>query len=188
LALQIWIQEFLERADLIDRQVIEHPLPAREDYRDLLLNGERDVLPLLEQLDHALAARELLERRLVQIGSELGEGGELAVLSEVESKPARDLTHGLDPGGASYPRDREAHVHGRADARVEEIRLEIDLAVRDGDDVGRDVRCHVAELRLDDGQRGQRAAASLIVHLPPPPQAPLARLQHPPPPSLPALR
>ena len=52
-----------------------------------------------------------------------------------------------------------------ADARVEQVRLQVDLAVGDRDDVGRDVGRHVAELRLDDRQRGERAAAQLVVQL-----------------------
>src|SRR5690606_34115365 len=47
---------------------------------------------------------------------------------------------------------------GRANTRVEEVRLEEDLAVGDGDDVRRDVRRDVTGLGLDDRGRGARAA------------------------------
>src|SRR4030095_10029130 len=71
------VEEFLEGPHLIDGQVIEQSLAAREDDGPLPLDSEGGVLPLLEELDHALAARELLERRLVEVGAELGEGGQL---------------------------------------------------------------------------------------------------------------
>src|SRR6185312_14126570 len=41
--------------------------------------------------------------------------------------------------------------------------FEEDLAVRDRDDVRRDIGGDVVRLRLDDRQRGQRAAAILLV-------------------------
>ena len=54
---------------------------------DLLLDRQRRVLPLLEELDQALAARQLRLRRLVEVGAELREGRQLAVLREVEAQP-----------------------------------------------------------------------------------------------------
>ena len=66
---------------------------------------------------------------------------------------------------AAHARHRDADVDGRAHAGVEELRLEEDLAVGDRDDVRRDVGRHVAGLRLDDRQRGQRAAAEVVVEL-----------------------
>ena len=48
---------------------------------------------------------------------------------------------------------------------MEEIRLEEDLTVGDGDDVGRDVGRQVPGLRLDDRQRRERTAAVVGVQL-----------------------
>jgi hypothetical protein len=56
-------------------------------------------------------------------------------------------------------------VRRRANTRVEQVRLEEDLAVGDRDHVGRDVGRDVAFLRLDDRQRGQRAGALLVGQL-----------------------
>ena len=72
---------------------------------------------------------------------------------------------GADLRVAAHARHRDADVDGRAHAREEELRLEEDLPVGDRDDVRRDVRRHVAGLRLDDRQRGQRAAAEVVVEL-----------------------
>ena len=75
------------------------------------------------------------------------------------------LFHRLLLGRGADSGDGEADVDGGADALVEELRLQEDLAVRDRDDVGRDVGGHVAGLRLDDGQSRQRAAAHRVGHL-----------------------
>ena len=53
---------------------------------DLLLDRQRHVLALLQQLDQALAAVELLLRRRVEVGAELRERRQLAVLRELEAQ------------------------------------------------------------------------------------------------------
>ena len=45
---------------------------------------ERMELRLLEQFGQALAAGKLLLRERIEVGAELREGGELAVLREIE--------------------------------------------------------------------------------------------------------
>ena len=76
---------------------------------------------------------------------------------------AGDLLHRLGLGRGTDARHRDADVQRGPLAGVEQVGLEEDLAVGDRDDVGRDVGGHVAGLRLDDRQRGQRAAAVLVV-------------------------
>src|SRR5438270_907531 len=74
----------LEPADVLDRDVVEVAVGAGPDRNDLLADRERRRRRLLEQLDHAAAARELLLAGLVQVGAEGGEGLQLAVLGEVD--------------------------------------------------------------------------------------------------------
>ena len=163
--LEVGIEAVLEGAQVLDFNVVEQAVDAGEEDGDLLLSGERLELRLLEQLGEALAAVELLLRDLVEVGAELREGGELAILREVELQGCADLLGRLDGSREAYARDREADVDGGTNARVEEVGLEEDLAVGDGDDVGRDVRGDVAGLGLDDRQRGERAAAELVGEL-----------------------
>src|SRR3989449_338632 len=155
----------LEVPHRVHREVVEKPLRSREDDRHLLLDGQRPVLALLQDLDHALAARELKLGRPVDVAPELREGGELAKLCEVEPQLPGHLAHRPDLRRTADPRDRQTDVHRGAGAAVEEVRLEVDLPVGDGDDVRRNVRGHVAELGLDDRQRRQRAAAERVVEL-----------------------
>src|SRR2546422_6897383 len=48
---------------------------------------------------------------------------------------------------------------------LEQVGLDEDLPVGDRDDVGRNVRRDVPRLRLDDGERRERAAAHLVREL-----------------------
>ncbi len=96
-------------------------------------------LELLKEFDDAGAA---VERGLglgVEVGAELREGREFAELGEFALEFAADLLGDLDLRGRADARHGETDRHGGADALVEEIGLEEDLAVGDGDDVRRDV-------------------------------------------------
>ncbi len=130
-----------------------------------LLDRERGVLRLLEQLDQAGTALELGLGGLVEVGAEGGERLELAVLGQVQAQAAGDRLHRLGLRRAADAGHRDADVDGRADTGVEQVGLEEDLAVGDRDDVGRDERRDVVALGLDDRQAGHRAAAELVGQL-----------------------
>ena len=66
------------------------------------------ILRLLEQLGQARAAGEQLLRRGVEVRAELGEGGHLAILRELQLDRAGDLLHRLG-------------LRGRADAQYREM-------------------------------------------------------------------
>ena len=72
------------------------------------IDVHRLVLRLLEQLDHPVAAVELLLGGLVELGAELGERLELAEGRQVEPQAAGDLLHRRDLGLAADPRDADA--------------------------------------------------------------------------------
>ena len=87
---------------------------------------------------------------------------QLAVLGVDQLQGAGHLLHSLDLGVAADAGHRDAGVDGRHDAGVEQLGLQEDLTVRDGNDVRRDVGGNIARLGLDDGQRRQAAAAQLV--------------------------
>ena len=63
----------LKLADVLDRDVVDVPGGTGPENRDLLLNRQRVVLPLLEDLGHDLAALDLLAGGRVEVGrAELG--------------------------------------------------------------------------------------------------------------------
>ena len=72
------------------------------------------------------------------------------------------LFHGFSLGCAAHAGYGEANVYGGAHSGEEQVALQEDLAVGDGDDVGRNVGGHVARLGLDDGQGGNGPAAQLV--------------------------
>src|SRR5690606_14978878 len=135
----VLVEPVLEGTNPLHRNVIQIAVRHGVDDHDLLLDRHRRVLRLLEHLDGALPARELLLRGRVELRAELRERLELAVLSQVETQTAGDLLHRLDLRRAADARDRDTDVHRRTHARVEEIRLEEDLPVGDRDHVRRDV-------------------------------------------------
>src|SRR3954469_4870679 len=162
---EVAIQLDLVDAELLDRDRVEIPVGRGVDDRDLLLDAERLILRLLQHFDEAAAAMERVQRRLVEIRSELRERRELTVLREVETQRPGDLAHRFHLRRPADAADRVADVDRRTDALVEQVGLEEDLPVGDRDDVGRDVGREVAGLRLDDRQRGERAADVLLFTL-----------------------
>lgn len=125
----------------------------------------RTVLSLLEEFGEPNTTVEELLSGGVQVRTELGESGDFTVLGELEFHRAGDLLHGLRLGGGTYTRDGETDVDGWTDTLVEELGLQEDLSVGDGDYVGGDVGGYVSSLCLDDGQGSKRTTAESDIHL-----------------------
>ena len=68
-------------------------------------------------------------------------------------------------GGGTDTRHGETDVDGGANTTEEELSLQEDLTVGDGNDVGRNVGRHITTLGLNDGQGGEGTTTELIVHL-----------------------
>ncbi len=149
----------------VDLDPVQETAGARVDRRHLVLDLPGLQLILVERLDQALAAGQRGLRVGVQLGAELREGLQLAVLREVQAQLAGHLLHRLGLRVAAHPGHRDAHVDRRPHARAEQVALQEDLAVGDRDDVGRHVGRHVARLGLDDRQRGERPATKVVVEL-----------------------
>ena len=94
LRLEEAIQLLLVAAHVVDGDGVEEALGAGVDDHHLLLDRQRLILRLLQDLDQPAAAIELRLRRLVEVAAELRERRELAVLREVETQRCR-------PPGAS---------------------------------------------------------------------------------------
>ena len=154
-----------EVLDALGLDAVEVAAGTGQHGRDLVLDPPRLQLVLVEHLDQALTTVQRGLRVRVEVRAELGERLELAELRQLDLELAGDLLHRLDLRVAAHAGHRDAHVDGRPHARAEQVRLEEDLAVGDRDDVGRDVRRHVARLRLDDRQCRQRAGAEVVVQL-----------------------
>ena len=100
-------------------------------YEKFRLDGEWHILTLLENLDHCCTTSQLLLSGGIEVGTELGEGCNLAILGELQFQSPGDLLHRLPLRSRANARHREANIDRRADATIEELRLEEDLAVGD---------------------------------------------------------
>ena len=98
--------------------------------RDLEFDQNGRVAVLLQDFDDSAALREPCLGIFVEIGTELREARELAVLRVEELELAGNLFHRLDLGAAADSRHGNTRVDGGADALVEELGLKEDLAVR----------------------------------------------------------
>src|SRR5690606_27543502 len=113
------------------------------------------------QFGDALSVLELRAGCVIEVGGKLGEGRQFAVLGEGQAHTSTELLDDVGLGGTTYTGNRQTRVHGRAYAGVEQAGFQEDLAVGDGDHVGRYEGRHVAGLGLDHGQCGQRAGLAL---------------------------
>lgn len=87
----------------------------------------------------------------IEIRTELSEGSDFSVLGKLELERTGDLLHGLDLGGGADTGHRETDVDGGTDTLVEELSLQEDLTIGNGDDIGGDVGGHITSLGLNDG-------------------------------------
>src|SRR6185437_8059181 len=156
------VEFLLELTATLDWDVIEETLGSGEDDRNLLFERQGLVLVLFENRGEVLAAIELLLRSLVEIGAELGEGRERAILRQIETERTGDLLHRLGLRVAADAADGDADVDGGALAGVEQVSLEEDLTVGDRDDVGGNVGRNVACLGFDERQGGEAARAKFV--------------------------
>lgn len=75
------------------------------------------------------------------------------------------MLHGLELGSGTDTRDGQTDVDGGTDTLVEELSLQEDLAISDGNDVGRNVGRDITTLGLNDGQSSHGTTAKGLVHL-----------------------
>ena len=152
-------QELLfPRADLAAIDLVQGTAVARVDDQDLLGDRQRAVGFLLQNLDHAVAAVELLLRHLVEFRTELGERFEFAERGERELEAPGDslVLHRADLCVTTDAGDGNPDVHGGHHACVLQVGLQVDLAIGDRNHVGRNVRGDFAVERFNDRQRSQR--------------------------------
>jgi len=155
----------LELGDLGRVDFVQESPDTAVDDGHLVLNGHGDVLALLEQLSQSDTSVEELLSGGVKIRPELGESCDLSVLSQLELHGTGHLLHRLGLGSRSHTGHGQTDVDGGSDTFVEQLGLQEDLTVSDGDDIGGDVGRHVTSLGLDDGESSEGAAAHGVAHL-----------------------
>lgn len=132
---------------------------------NLLLCWHWDVLFLLKELSKLLTSVKELLGGGIKIGTELGESGNLSVLSELELHGSRNLLHGLDLSGGSDSGDGKTDVNCWSDTLVEELSLQEDLSISDRDNISWDISGHITSLGLNNWKSCQRTTTVGVVHL-----------------------
>jgi len=125
----------------------------------------RRVLGLLEELSETGTSVEEVSGGSIQIGTELGEGGDLSVLGEVKLQGTGNRLHEFGLGGGTDSRDGKTDVDCWSDTLEEELGLQEDLSVGNGDDVGRNVGRDITTLGLDNGEGSEGTGTVRLVHL-----------------------
>src|SRR5580658_831878 len=161
------LQHFLFKASyFVDRNRIQQAAGSDEDAEHLFFDRQRSVLVLFQDFREALPAAKLRLGRFVElIGAELREGRQIAVLRHVQAQRASHLSHGFNLRVAADAADGNADVDGGTNAGVEKVGFQINLAVGDGNHVGRDVSGDVTSLRFNYRQGSQRTRAELVIQL-----------------------
>ena len=165
LALEVFKEEFLELADLGGLDLVEEATDTSVEDANLLLSDHGNVLLLLEELGELLTSVEEMLGGSVEVGTELSEGSDFSVLGKLELERTGDLLHGLDLGSRTDTGHRETDVNGGADTLVEELSLQEDLTIGNGDHIGGNIGGHITSLGLNDGESSEGARAVGVVHL-----------------------
>jgi len=164
-ALQVSEDVRLPLEDLGDGDLVKETVDTSEDQGNHVGDGHGGVLLLLEQLGQTLTTGKGLLGGGIQIGTELGEGSDLTVLSKEKLQGTGDLLHGLDLGSGTDTGDGQTDVNGGTDTLVEQLRLQENLTVSDGNDVGGNVGRDITTLGLNDGQGSEGTSTVGLVHL-----------------------
>lgn len=114
---------------------------------------------------YALTTGQSLLCGSIQIGTKLGESSDLTVLGQEKLERTGNLLHRLELGGGTDARDGKTNVDGGTDTLVEQLGLQEDLTVGNGNDVGGNISRHITALSLNDRQGSHRTATMVIVEL-----------------------
>ena len=155
----------LELGDVLGLDLVEVTSDTSEENAGLLLDGHGHVLLLLEELSELLTSVEELLGGSIEIRAELGKGGDLTILGQLELEGTGKLLHGLDLGGGTDTGHGETDVNGWADTLMEKLSFQEDLTVSDGDHIGWDVGGHITGLSLNDWEGSEGASTVVLVHL-----------------------
>lgn len=112
---------------------------AAEDAGDLFGNVHWGVLVLFKKFGKSNTSVKKLLGGGVHIGTELGKGGDLSVLGQIQLHGAGDLFHGFELGSGTDSGDGETDVDCWSDTFMEQFSFQENLTVSNRNDVGWDV-------------------------------------------------
>ena len=101
----------------------------------------------------------------IKIWSELGEGSDFSVLSQLKFERTGNLFHSFDLCSWSDTRHRETDIDSWSDTFIEEFSFQEDLTISDWDDIGWNISGHITSLGFNNGESCQRSTSMFHVHL-----------------------
>ena len=150
---------------LVKRHAVEEFRGQRQQDGDLRGHGHRGEFRLLEAGADSPSVLDDLAGVFIQAGAEPGKGFEFLELRVGELEVARHGAVGRPLRLAADARNGFADIDRGQHAQFEQRRREVDLPIRDGNQVGRNVGGNVLRFGFDDGQRGERAAAEFLAQM-----------------------
>jgi hypothetical protein len=136
--------------DAIDPNAVEKPCRCGEQHGDLLDHRQEIVLALPEDLADPAAALQLSARVLVETAAKTREGFQVLELRVGELQVSDDCPVGGQLCITTDPRNRDADVDSGQLARTKQMERDIDLTVRDRNEISRNKVRQVLGLCLDD--------------------------------------
>merc|ERR1719464_1485787 len=164
-SLDVGKELLLKLSDLGGVDLVQESPDTAVNDGDLVLDGHGHVLTLLQQLSQPHASAQQLLGGSVKIGTELSESSDLSVLGQLELHGTSDLLHGLGLSSRTDTGHGQTDVNGGTNTLVEQLCLQEDLSVSDGNDIGGDVGRHITGLGLNDGEGSQGTTAHSVRHL-----------------------
>merc|ERR1719431_2102804 len=145
-SLDVGKELLLKLGDLCGVDLVQESPDTAVNDGNLVLDGHGHVLTLLQQLSQPHASAQQLLGGSVKIGTELSESCDLSVLGQLELHGTSDLLHGLGLSSRTDTGHGQTDVDGGSDTLVEQLCLQEDLSV-------------------NDGQSGEGAATHGVTHL-----------------------
>eukprot|EP00756_Hemistasia_phaeocysticola_P032234 Hpha_TRINITY_DN16398_c1_g2::TRINITY_DN16398_c1_g2_i5::g.62838::m.62838 len=147
-------EQVLVELHVVQLHVVHETLQARVQRHDGVQEVRRPLL-----VEHRHETRPTHHRDAHHGRSTHGVRRQLTVLVDDVLQRTRHRLHRLVLRRRSDTRHGQTNVHSGTLTTGEQLRVQVDLTVSDGDNVRHDVRRHVVRQSLDDGQRGQGATA-----------------------------
>lgn len=163
--LEVSQQISLPLENLVDGDSIKETVDTSEDEWNHLLDSHRVILLLLQELGQTLTTSKSLLSGSIQVRTELSEGSNFTVLSQEELEGTSDLLHGLELCRGSNTGDRETDVDSGTNTLVEQLCFQENLAISDGDDIGRNVGRHITTLGFNNRKGSERTTLVLVIQL-----------------------
>ena len=143
-----------ETLDIFDSNIVKEPFRQCVNNHDLFFNCQRLVQPLFQHFHRTFSAVQFRLGCFIQVGTELGECFQFTVGCQVKTQGTYNLLHRFNLRVSTYPGYGKTRVDCRTHTGEEQIRLQENLPVCNGNNVCRNVGRDVSCLSFNERQCG----------------------------------